>query len=236
MRLFFMLQWQLGLCIAPRGGLCPSLQLGDWLERGNPFAVAQYVKSINHLRKRLDDPNDSQCEHVALLTCLLFICFEMLQGNRPGAVAHLRNGLRILLTRDSPSVYLGPEVRSIWTRKNSLFHTSHLDELADTYARLDYESTMFGEETAILTLDSPHDLIGPTLPTPSTFINVTEARKSLDILSNAVYRLRGELLRMAASNIDNEIHEDWPVRYCVAYSGIRTVDLSKQQQEHLIRA
>lgn len=40
-------------------GQCPSLQLDDWLERGNSFAVAQYVKSINHLRKRPDGPNDS---------------------------------------------------------------------------------------------------------------------------------------------------------------------------------
>lgn len=132
-----------------------------------------------------------------------------------------------MLTLDSPSVYLEPKERSVWTRKNSLSHISHLDQLADTYARLDYESTMFGEQSPILTLDLPHDLIGPSLPTPSTFINITEARKSLDIASNAVYRLRGELLRLATSNMDTEISEDWAVRYCVAYSGIRTVDLSK---------
>lgn len=102
-----------------------------------------------------------------------------------------------------------------------------MDELADTYARLDYESTMFGEKSPILTLGHSHARIGPSLQVPSFFVNFADARKSLDILSNAVYRLRGELLHLAASEVANKIDEDWAVRYCKSYSRIRTVDLSK---------
>jgi hypothetical protein len=58
-------------------------------------------------------------------------------------------------------------------------------------------------------------------------MDIADARKSLKILSNAVYRLRGELLHLAAREMGNETYGDWAVRYCVAYSSIRTVDLSE---------
>lgn len=209
-------------------GQCPSLGTEGYLERANPLAMKQYIKSLNHLRKRLSGPNNCECGHVALVTCLLFVCFEMLRGNRPGAVAHLRMGLRILLTLGPSPVCVEPDKEKLPIFDVTQSHISSLDYLAGIYARLDYESTMFGEQSPKLTLGSSRDKIGPSLQVPSFFMDLANARKSLDILSNAFYRLRGELLHLAASEMANDIHEDWAVRYCVSYSRIRTVDLSKR--------
>lgn len=222
-----------------RRGRCPSLQIDSCIEPASSFSVNQYVQSLNDLRKRLNGPRDFECEHVALVTCLLFICFEMLQGNRPGAVAHLRMGLRILLTSTSPSIFLESEKGRIWFCGNSCSRISNLDKLADTYARLDYESTMFGELSPVLTLSSPRDNMGPSPEVSNSFMEIADARRALGILSNAVYRLRGELLHLAARDMGNESYGDWAVRYCVAYSSIRTVNLSEHtsflQQQSCIK-
>ncbi|KAJ5460282.1 uncharacterized protein N7458_001834 [Penicillium daleae] len=124
-------------------------------------------------------------------------------------------------------MHLEPEMNRMWLRDESRSHVSTLDQLKVIYARLDYESTMFGERSPSITLGYPRDEIGPSSQVPSSFMNVAEARKSLDILSNAVYCLRSELLHLAALEMGNDIYEDWAVRYCIAYSRIRTVDLSK---------
>lgn len=209
-------------------GRCPSLQTDSYIEPANSFPVLQYVQSLNDLRRRLNGPTDSECEHIALVTCLLFICFEMLQGNRPGAVAHLRMGLRILSTSKSSSTYLESDKGRMLFCDDSCCRISNLDKLADMYARLDYESTMFGEHSPVLTLASPRDMMGPSPEVSNYFMGIVDARRALGILSNGVYRLRGELLHLAAREMGNEFHGDWAVRYCVAYSSIRTVDLSER--------
>ena len=59
------------------------------------FACSQYCKAIQELRMQLC----SESEHstrITLLSCFLFICFEFLQGNDNGVLAHLRSGLNIL--------------------------------------------------------------------------------------------------------------------------------------------
>jgi hypothetical protein len=209
-------------------GRCPSLQIDSFIELTNSFAVNQYVQSLNDLRKRLNGPKDFEREHIALVSCLLFICFEMLQGNRPGAVVHLRMGLRILLTSSSPSIYSKSNEGSLLSCNDSRSRISNFDKLADTYASLDYESTMFGEQSPILTLASSRDNMGPSPEVSNYFMEIEDARKSLGILSNAVYRLRGALLHLAAREMGNESYGDWVVRYCVAYSSIRTVNLSER--------
>ncbi len=40
--------------------------------------------------------NNSDAERAAVLSCLLFVCFEALQGNREGALHHIKSGLQIV--------------------------------------------------------------------------------------------------------------------------------------------
>ncbi|KAJ5905592.1 uncharacterized protein N7473_002508 [Penicillium subrubescens] len=192
-----------------------AVAIDSFIELTNSFAVNQYVQSLNDLRKRLNGPKDFEREHIAL-------------GNRPGAVAHLRMGLRILLTSSSPSIYSKSNEGSLLSCNDSRSRISNFDKLAEKYASLDYESTMFGEQSPILTLASSRDNMGPSPEVSNYFMEIEDARKSLGILSNAVYRLRGALLHLAAREMGNESYGDWVVRYCVAYSSIRTVNLSER--------
>ncbi|KAJ5601063.1 hypothetical protein N7510_010597 [Penicillium lagena] len=220
------------------GGQCPSLLAGsNFLEPANPFAIRQYVKSLNHLRSRLaGSPNDDSCGVVALAACLLFICLEMLQGNRPTAVAHLRTGLRILSGLHVQFLKLDPRQGSISLELSSETEHTPLGQLARVFTRLDYEATMFGEQTPVLALLPADNQLG----IPKAFASVAEAKQSLDLLANAAFRFRGELLRLAALEIGDELTEmDLAVRHCLHHSRARTVNLChhptlQEQQDNLV--
>lgn len=53
------------------------------------FAITQYNMALNQLTSAAAD------ESIVLLVCLLFICIEMLQGNRKIAIQHCRHGITI---------------------------------------------------------------------------------------------------------------------------------------------
>lgn len=58
------------------------------------FATSQYTKAIGHLRKTLTDGN--QVPLTALMSCILFACFDSLRGYFDNAMIHLQSGLKIL--------------------------------------------------------------------------------------------------------------------------------------------
>ncbi|KAL5364929.1 hypothetical protein BJX96DRAFT_188195 [Aspergillus floccosus] len=208
-------------------GRCPSLQDRHMFDVGSPFAVRQYIKSINCLRKRLDGPSDSQCGQIALITSLLFISFEMLQGNRPGAMIHLQKGLRILCSSAPAFMRLEAQSGTVYFDAKPHHQSTALDLLASTFARLDFDSTMFGERSPVLTILPPASPMGPELGVLGSFSSTSEARHSLDFLANAVLRFRGELLQLAARDLETkDINGDWVFRYCTYYAHSRTVDLS----------
>lgn len=53
------------------------------------FAITQYNMSLNQLASAVTD------ENIVLLVCLLFICIEMLRGNKTTAIEHCRHGINI---------------------------------------------------------------------------------------------------------------------------------------------
>jgi hypothetical protein len=65
------------------------------VNESNPtFAVSQYTKAIGHLRKSL--ANEKQDPLTALMSCILFVCFDSLRGFFASAMVHLHSGLKIL--------------------------------------------------------------------------------------------------------------------------------------------
>lgn len=58
------------------------------------FAISQYTKAIGHLRKSLASGN--QAPLTALMSCILFACFDSLRGHFDNAMTHLQSGLKIL--------------------------------------------------------------------------------------------------------------------------------------------
>lgn len=58
------------------------------------FAMKQYLKAIRHLRTSL--ATGTQAPLTALLSCILFVCFDSLRGQFTAAIVHLQSGLKIL--------------------------------------------------------------------------------------------------------------------------------------------
>lgn len=207
------------------GGKCPSLNASNYLGPGNPFAINQYIKSLYHLRERLDGPKDSTCEQVALMTCLLFICLEMLQGNRASALVHLQTGLRILAGSRTPLLRIDRHQDAIRFDFTPSSKHSMISQLVLIFARLDYESTMFGQQSPALTFVPPSTGLG----IPKRFSNIDEARQSLDKLANAVLGLRGTVLHLASQSMERNTDVDWVHNICVHHARARTIDLSHHE-------
>lgn len=62
--------------------------------KGTMFAVNQYTKAIGHLRRSLS--SGKQAPLTALLSCILFVCFDSLRGHFDSAMVHLQSGSKIL--------------------------------------------------------------------------------------------------------------------------------------------
>ena len=59
------------------------------------FMLQHYVKAISHLQPHFSI-KDRASFRVALITCVVFVCFEFLRGHFKTAQIHLQNGLKIL--------------------------------------------------------------------------------------------------------------------------------------------
>jgi hypothetical protein len=70
-------------------GLKPSVD-----DYGTAFALNQYTKAIAALRRSLS--SGKQEPLTALMSCILFVCFDSLRGWFESAMVHLQSGLRIL--------------------------------------------------------------------------------------------------------------------------------------------
>lgn len=60
------------------------------------FSMQQYNKAIQYLSGHLTSGNGKWGAEVALICCVVFICYESIQGNLELALAHLESGLGIL--------------------------------------------------------------------------------------------------------------------------------------------
>jgi hypothetical protein len=66
----------------------------EYSEQSTGFAMGQYTKAIGHLRRSLE--NGKQSTLAALMSCILFVCFDSVCGHFTAAMVHLQSGLRIL--------------------------------------------------------------------------------------------------------------------------------------------
>src|SRR5207248_240825 len=67
------------------------------------FSLHQYNKSLNCLINYLSLNN--QAVEVLLITCILFICFEYIQGDVDRARAHVSSGLNIIQSWRRKSIH-----------------------------------------------------------------------------------------------------------------------------------
>jgi hypothetical protein len=124
------------------------------------FAITQYNMALKKLTSETTD------ESIVLLVCLLFICIEMLQGNRTIAIQHCRHGITICNTTSKG--LLG------WAKQ----------ELQPIFLRLATFPYFFGVEVA--DFPEPVGLVSDAL---ATGVTAQEKTMAWDYLVNRVVRL-----------------------------------------------
>ncbi|KAM6513670.1 hypothetical protein FALCPG4_016045 [Fusarium falciforme] len=73
------------------------------------LTTEQYNKALLKLRQQITEQPRENIE-VALICCLMFVSFENVRFNSPGAIAHLANGLRIIASELDLDYYCGSVV------------------------------------------------------------------------------------------------------------------------------
>ncbi|RAQ41217.1 hypothetical protein AFGD_011433 [Aspergillus flavus] len=215
------------------------------------FALAQYSKAASMLCRRLVS-NDPQVRAVALMCCIMFICFDLCRGNYKAAFTHLQNGVQILegqITKanrrhTSPqSIDSGSPTESALTRV--LLH-------------LDVQSAHFGDSGPLLHL---HPVVLGVGSRDNLSLNsLREVKQRLDPIMNNILRfrrscepyVRGEISgpflfdiaeasaeqRRIQAHLDDHIRafEDYVLRqapYLVNSKDARSIDLMRLQNEAL---
>ena len=167
----------------------------DDLELQRTISKQQYVKAMRLLRDRLANREDPQRAEVALISCFLFICLELIQSDLTAAVSHLRSGLKILREQAEKD---GTREDAIVMLRRSSKTDSVMDHFSSLFARLDYQSTLFGEDVPqLVVVPSSNDTSSP-LWMPSTFANVQEVKQYLDALASTIFRFRGQVVHEIA--------------------------------------
>lgn len=92
------------------------------------FALQQYNKAIARLLDQMNNPLTKPL--ASLLTCVLFVCIEFLQGKDKESLIHLEQGRQLLTRLDER--YNGPEMECI------------LRHVVPLYTRLSLTSFLFG--------------------------------------------------------------------------------------------
>ncbi|KAI9643492.1 hypothetical protein NHQ30_008111 [Ciborinia camelliae] len=161
------------------GALHESFKFGDvkLLEAGaidNPkqrFALLQNNKAIRHLTGHLSHGGNPQSPEVILISCLLFICFEAMQGNNQAAFSHLNSGLKILGDWIEKTEY-HPHHHSKSNLTQQFIHS----ELVPLFGALDIQATL------VLPTDSFHwgMTMGSTKVDFRTLSNMPDAISTLN--------------------------------------------------------
>ena len=165
------------------------------------FGLQQYNKAIGHLQLRLCDAGDPNVTEIVLINCVLFICLELLQGHNKAAIAHLQNGLNILY--ESTSHRYCPPARDYRLRSKAE-PCSMEEHLVESFARLDIQSAMFGEQSPRSLLVPQQNEVEDDLWVPETFCSLVEARQYLDALTNAAFRFRGQMANNSIYRVEDQ--------------------------------
>ncbi|KAF2792475.1 hypothetical protein K505DRAFT_376027 [Melanomma pulvis-pyrius CBS 109.77] len=135
------------------------------------FALRQHAKAISKLKQRLNNNNESS-QQAVIVTCVLFICFDMFHNDYESALRQMSSGM-----------YLFCDWHNKLREIRMLNLPGYINELAvplqHVFERLMLQTTMFIE-----TRPSDWKFIAPEfsppIPTiPSTFRSIEEARDYL---------------------------------------------------------
>lgn len=147
-------------------------------------ALVQYNKAIASLGVHFKS-GDRDATRVALITCMLFICIELLRERFKTANTHLSNGLKLLaeIRREETGEKKGGNELLINTELESVD-----DYLVEAFTRLNIHSSLFGQDSILHYTIAPHPRHAQHA-VPPAFTTFRIARLYLDAFINAIYNL-----------------------------------------------
>ncbi|KAM5361871.1 hypothetical protein ACJA88_014289 [Fusarium oxysporum] len=159
-------------------------------ERHERFMLEQYNKAIACLRPYFAKTDrDGESARVVLITCVVFVCLELLQGRYVEGQTHLQNGLN-LLSQLQAELHT-PRTRGVLVLGHPQESVSD-SYLVEAFSRLYAQSSLFGQVPgacckpyAVSTIISNSTIHAP----PPMFSSMNQARQHLDELFNAIHCL-----------------------------------------------
>jgi hypothetical protein len=165
------------------------------------LASRKYVQAtsrIQDLIKAVATKDGRKGIETVLVACLVLMCFELVRGCGTQAAMHLRNGLRILHSCVGISSDDEPPKRIVRVTRDP---RCPLDSLTRLFVCLDCDITTFGasgNSYLHAAYDTPETITQSMIASvPTSFDSLDEAAWHLSILSKAVSRARGKLLKIS---------------------------------------
>ncbi|KAH8797059.1 hypothetical protein F5882DRAFT_23046 [Hyaloscypha sp. PMI_1271] len=155
------------------------------------FAIRQHTKAISDLNQKIQEGNESSVE-VVLMTCALFVCFEMFQNNYEAALNHMSSGIYVLFNWISKGDCSNRQSREMAIQLERVFGRLMLQTLL-------FVHTKPGEWKFV------KPAFTPALPSiPSVLRSVDEARDCLDSCMCSLYHgmLTSQLQSLGDSDLD----------------------------------
>lgn len=158
-------------------------------DKQEKFALQHYVKAISHLQPHFFSKNRASFR-VALITCVVFVCIEILRGHFKAAQTHLQNGLKILGEMQMLSIGKDGILRLKPCRESTD------DWIVEIFSRLNLQVELFnhGHPHACLLLQPA----GPDILVPE-FRSFNEAWQHMERLLNEIFYLNHQSRQQAES-------------------------------------
>jgi hypothetical protein len=131
------------------------------------FALEQYTKAIQSFRQQLVNPRNSDYDCL-LVTCLLFVCLEMLRSSTSSVLDHIQGGMQILIRQQKDKI--------------KQVNPGSIDqELCHAFHRLSIQLPLFGRPVIPFHVRTETELAPEQ---PLVFDNIAQARDQMTILMN----------------------------------------------------
>ena len=144
------------------------------------YALHLYGKALSNLNDRLYEGNGHGAK-LAIISSILFACFEVLRRNNMAAVIHYQAGMRELVRQLSLNQQESSSPRQVSQPRFNTMPQNELDEILRVFARYDIQACTFSKaRTETLAVDLP--------TVPPTFLTLAEVKRHLDNLLITVYQ------------------------------------------------
>lgn len=177
----------------------PFIDYDSEIKKWDQFALQQYNMSITRLQSYFED-NSHESVQIALITCILFICIELMRGSYTCANVHIDHGINVLQTlqrtRQTSNISLRKPRKAIFRVTDPQTVDDHLLEIL---ARLNTQCVLFGYPSRYIHLTEARTYSIDTIP--DNFDSLQECRQYLEVLLNKTLHLTNK--SMAATPLSS---------------------------------